>query len=185
MSDFWDEMNEAYSKTSVLDDFLNSRQCGESRHCSVLALTDRMRAAHALPLPVDAGARVRFVANLGSVLTYDSIPNPKVEGTVVTVKTAGGHATSMDDRVFVLWDDGQFRPILAEHLRRSGITSKKSHSVRIVASSMMDLSAFFGPTASQDELVHKATKDLWSFHQEGGNFIVERLFDDTGNPLKD
>jgi len=48
------------------------------------------------------------------------------------------------------------------------------------------VSAFFTPASSgnNDELVHKATKDLWSFHQDGDNYVIERLFDETGEPLK-
>jgi len=39
-------------------------------------------------------------------------------------------------------------------------------------------------TGSRDELVHKATKDLWSFREDGGQFVIERLFNDSGDPLK-
>ena len=35
-----------------------------------------------------------------------------------------------------------------------------------------------------EELVHKATKDLWSFKKDGDNYVIERLFDESGNPLK-
>jgi len=38
--------------------------------------------------------------------------------------------------------------------------------------------------ASVDTLVHKSTKDLWSLRKDGEDYFVERLFTDTGTPLK-
>lgn len=147
-------------------------------------LTDKGRAAQALSLPQDAGNRVRFVANLGSVLTYDVIPDDGMEGTVITVKTGAGKTTSLDGRVFVLWDNGKFLPIMAEHLRRAKGNRRMAQNVRMVVSEFMDLTAFFMPTGTSDELVHKATKDLWAVHENGGNYVIERLFNDSGKPLK-
>jgi len=148
------------------------------------ALTDKGREARALPLPVDAGVRVAFVTNLGSVLTYDDIPGAGVEGTVITVKTGSGKATSQDGRVFVIWDDGKFRSIQAEHLRRAKGNRRMAQNVRMVVADFMDLTAFFAPTGSSDELVHKATKDLWAVRDNGAGFVIERLFNDSGKPLK-
>ena len=188
MSDFWDEMSGAFVGASSLDSFLSERgrSLEGSQFKSVRGLTQMEREANALPLPVEAGTRVRFVANLGSVLTYDDVPHPRIEGTVVTVKTGAGKTTSLDERVFVLWDDGKFRPILAEHLRQAGVTSKKSHSVRMVVSDLGDISSFFTAhnAGSGDELIHRATKDLWSFRKDGDQFVIERLFKDNGEPLK-
>lgn len=184
--DFWGDMQGAFSVILANDEggFRNSHEMEGSVFTGVRALTDKFREANALPLPVDAGTRVKFVANLGSVLTYDDIPDPRVEGTVVTVRTASGHTTAMDESVFVLWDDGKFRPIMAEHLRLAGVKSKRAMSMRIVAGDFGDLSAFFAPTARQDELVHKATKDLWAVRQDQGQYVIERLFNDNGQPLK-
>jgi len=125
------------------------------------------------------------VSNLGAVLTYDDPPADGLEGTVVTVKTGGGVTTHLDNRLFVLFDDGKFRGIQAEHLRLAG-TSKRASNVRMVVSDLGDLSSFFVQAASgaDDELVHRATKDLWALKQDGDNFVIERLFDETGNPLK-
>lgn len=33
-------------------------------------------------------------------------------------------------------------------------------------------------------LVHQAEQDLWSLTKEGDSFVIRRLFDDTGEPLK-
>lgn len=40
----------------------------------------------------------------------------------------------------------------------------------------------FTRTAS-DQLVHKSTQDLWSIKRDGGEFVIERLFQD-GSPVK-
>ncbi len=40
----------------------------------------------------------------------------------------------------------------------------------------------FTRTAS-DQLVHKSTQDLWSIKRDGGEFVIERLFQD-GPPVK-
>lgn len=184
MGDFWADMSSAFVADSMMDDVIQGKELEGPAFTGVQALTDAGRAKKALRMPVDAGTRVRFVANLGSVLTYPDIPGPKVEGTVVTVRTGSGNQTSQDGRVFVLWDDGQFRSILAEHLRLAGVLSKRAQTMRMVVADLGDITAFFTPTAGRDELVHKATKDLWAFRQTGGQYVIERLFDDTGKPLK-
>lgn len=38
---------------------------------------------------------------------------------------------------------------------------------------------------SAETLIHKSNRDLWSIKKEGdGQFYIERLFDDNGQPLK-
>jgi len=184
--DFWEEMKGAYVVGSSLDEYLGDGRPFEGGHyTSVRTLTDSYREANALVLPVDAGTRVKFLANVGSVMSYDDFPSPKIDGTVVTVKTGTGVTTAHEGRVFVLWDDGKFRPIMAEHLRPAGVTSKRGNAVRMVVADLGDIASFFTPvTGSRDELVHKATKDLWSFREDGGQFVIERLFNDSGDPLK-
>ena len=179
--DFWDDMQEAFvGRNPSLDAYL----AGGQKATSMSLLTDKSREAHALPLPQPAGTRVRFIANLGSVLTYPDVPNEGIEGTVVTVKTGGGLATAQDGRAFVLWDDGKFRTIMAEHLRFARSGRKMATTVRMRVADVMDLTAFFEPTARQDELVHKATQDLWALKKSDDGYVIERLFTDTGKPLK-
>jgi len=161
---------------------------GGNDETSLHDLTDAARRAAAIDPNQNAGTRVRFIANVGSILSYDDPPADKLEGMVVAVKTGSGVTTHMDDRLFVLWDDGKFRDIKAEHLRLAR-GSKRASNVRMVVADLGDISSFFSPVASitgsaGDELVHMSTKDLWAVKQEGGNFVIERLFDTTGNPLK-
>jgi len=48
--------------------------------------------------------------------------------------------------------------------------------------SLHDLSDFL--KSAKDELIHKATKDLWNVTLVDGEYVIERLFDETGSPLK-
>jgi len=133
-----------------------------------------------------AGTRVSFLSNLESMLTYPDCPDPGTNGTVVTVRTGSGDRTFEDDHVFVLWDDGKFRAMVASHIKPEG-TSRTANSVRMVVSDFGDISSFFTPatgTGHGDDLVHKATQDLWALRQEGGQYVIERLFNEDGNPLK-
>jgi len=187
MSEFWDDLTQRFEgrKSASFDDYLGGQTLDGEYYNSVRLLTESGRAKAALKLPVKAGTRVSFVDNLGSLLTYDNPPAGRSEGTVVTVRTADGDTTYHEDRVFVQWDDGEFRPIHREHLRLSSGNRKLASSVRMVVSNLGDLSMFF--TASETggtDLIHKATEDLWSLEQEGGQYVLSRLFDDTGDPLK-
>lgn len=57
-----------------------------------------------------------------------------------------------------------------------------SKPTRVKVGSLRDLNGFV--RASADTLVHKSTQDLWALKQEGENYFIERLFNDTGTPLK-
>ena len=188
MSDFWDDMNEVYAVESAIDHHLLEHELGGEHFQQLRKLTEKDRKRNALELPVEAGARVSFTANIGSLLTYPDPPDDGLEGTVVTVRTAQGDTTFQDERVFVTWDDGQFRAIFAEHLRRAKGNRKQARNVRLVLSDLGDLSNFFVPVGGSgkkaEDLVHKATKDLWSFRQEGDQYVIERLFQENGEPLQ-
>lgn len=53
---------------------------------------------------------------------------------------------------------------------------------RTKLASLKDMEGFI--RLSADTLIHKSDRDLWSLKKEGDGFYVERLFDDTGEPLK-
>lgn len=58
---------------------------------------------------------------------------------------------------------------------------KKANRIRV--SSLGDLTQFL--KTADGKLVHKSTKDLWSFSKDAdGSLVVERMFDDSGKPLK-
>lgn len=60
------------------------------------------------------------------------------------------------------------------------VTPQKTGRRRVA--SLGDLSNFV--RLSSETLVHKSQRDLWALKQEGGEFFIERLFDDNGDPLK-
>ena len=120
--DFWTTLAAGHTNTvlsGAMDSHLSGKSLEES-FGSVRDLTDKMRAANALSLPVEAGTKVVFAGGMGAYLTYDDIPADGIEGEVVTVKSATGEITHHDGKVFVKWADGKFRPIHAEHLRLAG-----------------------------------------------------------------
>jgi len=146
-------------------------------------LLGRRRAVKLTPkfsLPLKPGTRVSFVHGVEALFTYKDCPDPDVLGTVVKVRTASGDRTDHDGRVFVLWDDGRFRSIFMPHLKPEFGSRLASTVCRRIKTSM-DLEGFF---KSGTDLVHKATRDLWALRKEGDDFVIERLFQDNGEPLK-
>lgn len=59
--------------------------------------------------------------------------------------------------------------------------AKLASPIRVA--SLGDLTQFL--KRADGKLIHKSTNDLWSYSKDAdGNFLVERLFDDEGEPLK-
>ena len=56
-------------------------------------------------------------------------------------------------------------------------------TARIRVASLQQLKPF--ERTSSETLVHRSERDLWAIRKEAdGNMYIERLFDDSGNPLK-
>lgn len=166
---------------------LAGKSLNEGTFESMRGLTDKARAASTLQLPVEAGTRVQFAANSGAVLAYEDSPEPNASGVVVAVKSASGMITSHEGLVFARWEDGKVRGIHAEHLRAASgrvRTTTATTANRIRVAGLGDLSGFFRVAGQEDTLVHKATRDLWKVQKDGSGFVIERLFDDSGAPLK-
>jgi hypothetical protein len=54
---------------------------------------------------------------------------------------------------------------------------------RTKVASLEQLSGFI--RTAEDQLIHKSDRDLWSLRKDAqGDFYVERMFDETGAPLK-
>lgn len=60
------------------------------------------------------------------------------------------------------------------------ITPPKTARRRVA--SCADLKGF--TRLSAETLIHKSDRDLWTIKADGDKFFIERLFDDSGNPLK-
>lgn len=117
--DFWESLIGGHINDRVpnaIDQKMASRKLEEDFE-SVRYLTEAGREAHAVRIPVEAGTRVSFMGNIGSIFTYSSTPDDGAQGEVVKVRSATGDITSHNDRVFVKFDDGELRTICAEHLR--------------------------------------------------------------------
>lgn len=170
-----------FTKKSSLDLFLSDSF--DELQMGLASLTDAGRQASSLSLPVASGTRVAFKYNTGSVLTYESIPDKGVCGTVILVKTSSGATTCVNDHVFVKWDDGHFRSIHINHLKKSNILSKKAFNITFETVDFNKI-AFNFEAATADELIHKSTKDLWRLKKSKDKFVIERLFDEKGEPLK-
>jgi len=185
--DFWSDLSlSPFTGPTSMDHHLSEDTIGGPKFSSLQDLTDRGRDANGLDLGVPAGTRVVAVTNIGSVLTHPDLPEPDVEGTVVTVRTAQGDLTSLNDEVFVKWDDGKLRAIHRHFLRRAKTSRKRASAFCVRASGIGDISQFFtrANDGKANDLVHKSTKDLWSFEQSDDGIVISRLFDDTGEPLK-
>ena len=186
--DFWDDLIMASDSSlgdihlpTAVETSMRGKEMGKGFFQSVQNLTDAGALKNALQLPVEAGTRVRFKANAGSLLTYENPPNPYAEGEVVTVRSASGDITSHQGLVFVQWKDA-FLPIHAAHLEKVANQMRQGSPHKMRVACLGDLQDFL--KVSQDTLVHKATKDLWSLREDGEGFVIERLFDGEGNPLQ-
>lgn len=63
------------------------------------------------------------------------------------------------------------------------LTAKEEPRKRRKIASLGDLDNFL--RVSSDTLVHKIQQDLWALKKEAdGQFYIERLFDDSGEPVK-
>jgi hypothetical protein len=184
--EFWDDfiLGQQSRTASSLDAYLSAREDGKAT-AGLRALTDKGRAANAFREPAEAGVRVSFVTNIGSVLSYTDPPAPDAQGTVVMVRTAEGDQTGMNGMLFVKFDDGRFMAIHPEHLRAASPNRKVARGFIRRVGSLGDLSGFLHWGSDDNELVHKATRDLWHCESDqNGGFVISRLFDDTGEPLK-
>lgn len=180
MKTIWEILAEGTSSASYvrgMDAHLN----GE-KFQSLQELTDIKRNKKALQLPVSAGTRVAFIGYLDSYMSYEDPPTNGMTGEVVSAKSANGAVTAHDGRVFVKFEDGKLRSIFAEHLQLS-VKKEERKVASFRVASLGDLTNFL--KVAEGQLVHKSTKDLWSFHKDAdGNITVERLYDDNGEPLK-
>lgn len=168
------------------DDFYKQFEFGVRMPNERTAVQDAFVPPTRFDALTQAGTRVAFRQNLQSVFTYSEIPQAGMPGTVVMVRTASGDTTHHDGRVFVAWQDGTFGHYLPEHLKMvtekwaNRVASANEHRIRVASS--MDLLDFLKVGSS--DLIHKATRDLWSIQTGKMGVEIVRLFDDNGKPIK-
>jgi hypothetical protein len=61
-------------------------------------------------------------------------------------------------------------------------TAAAAKPVSIRVASLNQLDGF--RRLSAETLVNKSTQDLWSLRKEGEDYFIERLFQDSGSPVK-
>lgn len=181
MSNFWKSVGNlgAERTASSLDQFLSGAVDTTLKPKKLAEQNGVQKVA----LPIATGTRVQFVGSLSAALTYPAMPADKTAGVVVTVRTAGGDTNTHEGRVFVAFQDGTFGAFYPQHLRYAA-NSRTAKAVTRRVSSLGDLSDFMRTKEASGDLVHKATKDLWSFRKDGDGYVLERLFDEDGDPLK-
>ncbi len=137
-----------------------------------------------------SGTRVAFVFNLESILYYKVPPLDGEKGTIVRMRSSHGNITPDNEHVLVRWADGRVQMTHHSHVKKIGKVKTPDYNPELVGKvSRMRVSnlgilgeEFFARTSN--ELIHKATKDLWSFSQGDDGYVIERLFDDSDGPLK-
>lgn len=169
------------SPSTSIDSFLQGKTLNGD---STRVVREAFASEHGVPLPAKAGTRVAFVATTESLFTYSDCPDPNLEGEVVRVRTAFGDQTAHDGMVFVLWDDRVLRPIHRSHMKMAPSANKSASASRMVVSGLGDISDLFKMKSGSTDLVHKATNEYWAVRKDGEDFVIERLFNDTGEPLK-
>lgn len=134
--------------------------------------------------PPKSGTRVAFKGDLQSLIAYPNPPSKGEQGTVVKVRLSTGDQTTKDKLAFIQWDNGTFMPAYKDHLVRPSKARKTASFVRIATHSLGDLTSFFAQVGSGSDLVHKSSRDLWALEKEGDQYVLSRLFDGDGNPIK-
>lgn len=72
-------------------------------------------------------------------------------------------------------------PLVASE--RLGAKAPKKASGRTKVAALAQLDGFI--RTAEDTLIHKSDRDLWSLRKDGGgDFYIERMFDEAGAPLK-
>jgi len=177
--DFWKRFNVIPITTTgsgAIDHFFASN--------SARVPSELVTALQGVPALV-AGTRVAMAASLEATLAYSGGPASGSEGTVVLVRTASGDTTTAGNTVFVKWDSGGFFPVSIHHLVPAAKNRKTAANFVRVSAGMGDLDDFFRTSADSQDLVHKATQDLWSLKTTTkGEIYLARLFNEAGDPLK-
>lgn len=182
MSDFWNEITfGGADKTASLDEVLNTK---------ISDLVDRTRheVRENIARNFQVGDRVASTTNNGLVIP-NRLPFAGTKGTVVQVKTATGDVTSLDGEVFVQWDGRgeKIDRVPPEFLRKASMRVASLDDFVVLSSPSLSISAFVreAKAPTEGELIHKATRDLWTVKVgDDGQYEIERLFDNTGEPLK-
>jgi len=178
----------AYLSDLSVDGAVESRLAGrkldEGQFTAMQELTDSWKTKNAVQLPVKAGTKLQFSKDPSTLFAYHDAPELGAIGEAVEGRAASGYTTAFNDHVFLRFDDGVTRAIHISHLYEPKGHDKRSTQVDKIRVASID--ALLGDFAKvgADTLVNRATRDLWSLKKEGEEYVIERLFDDEGEPIK-
>ena len=185
MAEEWNDDNifVASESTDVVSNFLNGKSHGK-------VLASVFGPDNSVEEKLPSGSRVAFDLSVEAALTYQNPPLDGAEGTVVRMRSSHGNITHKGDFMFIRWDDGRVQSTHFSHLKKLANVETPDYNPKLVGKvSRMRVSSlgiladeFLNRTSN--ELIHKATKDLWSFSQGENGYVIERLFDDAEGPLK-
>lgn len=182
MSNFWDEISfNDGKKTAGLDFNIDPTQ-------SVYSLSDKAQTTKK-QAKLPAGISVTANLNIGRV-PPTTMPKQGTVGEIVSVKTATGETTELDGEVFVRWNGRARIDRVAKEFLIINKTKTASEDLSSLYAQPLSMAEYkeafaFNAGAKQADLVHMASEDLWELGvDEKGEYAIERLFDDNGDPLK-
>lgn len=143
------------------------------------------QAGKGMDPPARFGQRVKLAPSLGYMLSARRLPDPQARGSIVCVKTARGEVSAMGRQgFFTAWTDGKFLELPPDILRALRGADYDPALARRVANLEEVVGQEYALSASSpQELIHKATRDLWAYQKIDGEFRLCRLFSYDGNPL--
>jgi len=173
------------SATASMDGFLAGKKMGSSFE-SVRGVVGKEEE---IPKNASVGTRVVFKGGSGVSLVFKMVPKIGMTGTIVEtqeqgsskIRNARAHLEGRETPLNVRWDDETQGLMYPSYMRLAKEAPKKKARVIRVAS-LQYLSQFM--KVAENTLIHKSTKELWSMRSEEGGFVIERLFDASGDPLK-
>lgn len=132
------------------------------------------------------GLPVRLAPTMGYAFSTRRLPDPRAQGSIVCVRTGRREVSAMGrEGFFTAWEDGKFLEVPPDFVVRVANGKFDPALTRRVANLDSVVGKEFSLSAtSPQELIHKATRDLWAFQDVGGQYQLCRLFDHDGTPLR-
>ena len=168
---------------SALDDLLAQR--GEDPAARRRVARAAASGVQQVKPPGLYGQPVQVLPSVGFALSARRLPDPKARGSIVCVRVGRREVSAMGRQgFFTAWEDGKFLEMPPDLLARvQGGKYDPALARRVASLDEVVGREFALSAASPQELIHKATRDLWAFQNVGGQFQLCRLFDYDGNPL--
>lgn len=129
---------------------------------------------------LSVGTRVKLSSSIESMLMYPNIGGD-VFGTIVRPK----RDPSSQRTAFVKWDNGDIFEMENRYLSRVGEGINGNYIKLGGKLSNSTMSDFVKSTKTDGGVIHLSTNDLWGVRKQGSEFVLERMFDNNGFPIKE